>query len=286
MTKRLIVRGMLLGGACLLPLEALAADLGRRLYPAAVDLRQRDHLRAGWDFWHEHRPIRTLQRLHRTGRRRVVRFQLIHPRRVELRGGPLLQFLRLGPQFSVRRQPWNRPVLRRSGRSDQKLQGQRIYEPNEQQFGAERIVGVQSRRSGSLGPQRLLQCDLLYRKYHRLNLYGERSDRLSQLSAGSLRRRNQSNDVDAGGDRCRRRDASQRRRRSDAGSAQLSRDPFQTGTRRDIVGFIGTYHWNDWTITGDLRHEHKEGTVEVPSMADTPVKLSRCPSTTTPTFTI
>jgi hypothetical protein len=39
-------------------------------------------------------------------------------------------------------------------------------------------------------------------------------------------------------------------------------EPFQTGTRRDIVGLIGKYTWGDWTITGALRHEHKSGTVE------------------------
>ncbi len=39
-------------------------------------------------------------------------------------------------------------------------------------------------------------------------------------------------------------------------------EPFQTGTRRDIVGLTGKYTWGDWTITGALRHEHKEGTVE------------------------
>jgi MtrB/PioB family decaheme-associated outer membrane protein len=38
--------------------------------------------------------------------------------------------------------------------------------------------------------------------------------------------------------------------------------PFQMGTRRDIVGLTGKYTWGDWTITGALRHEHKEGSVE------------------------
>ena len=38
--------------------------------------------------------------------------------------------------------------------------------------------------------------------------------------------------------------------------------PFQVGTRRDIVGFNGKYIWNDWTITVAMSHEHKEGTVE------------------------
>jgi hypothetical protein len=39
-------------------------------------------------------------------------------------------------------------------------------------------------------------------------------------------------------------------------------EPFQVGTRRDIVGLTGKYTWGDWTITGAFRHEHKEGTVE------------------------
>jgi hypothetical protein len=39
-------------------------------------------------------------------------------------------------------------------------------------------------------------------------------------------------------------------------------EAFQTGTRRDIVGLTGKYTVGDWTITGALRHEHKEGTVE------------------------
>ena len=38
--------------------------------------------------------------------------------------------------------------------------------------------------------------------------------------------------------------------------------PLQVGTRRDIVGLTGKYTWGDWTITGALRHEHKEGSVE------------------------
>ena len=39
------------------------------------------------------------------------------------------------------------------------------------------------------------------------------------------------------------------------------------GTRRDIVGVTGKYKWGDWTITGALRHEHKEGTIEESSTA-------------------
>ena len=38
--------------------------------------------------------------------------------------------------------------------------------------------------------------------------------------------------------------------------------PFQTATRRDIVGGDFKFFWNDWTFTGALRHEHKEGSVE------------------------
>ena len=34
------------------------------------------------------------------------------------------------------------------------------------------------------------------------------------------------------------------------------------GTRRDIVGLTGNYTFGDWTITGAVRDEHKEGTVE------------------------
>jgi MtrB/PioB family decaheme-associated outer membrane protein len=37
---------------------------------------------------------------------------------------------------------------------------------------------------------------------------------------------------------------------------------FQTGTRRDIVGGEGKYIWGEWTVTGSVRHEHKEGTME------------------------
>ena len=38
--------------------------------------------------------------------------------------------------------------------------------------------------------------------------------------------------------------------------------PYQMGTRRDIVGLTGKYTVGDWTITGALREEHKEGSVE------------------------
>ncbi|MFZ1962654.1 MAG: MtrB/PioB family outer membrane beta-barrel protein [Roseiarcus sp.] len=47
-----------------------------------------------------------------------------------------------------------------------------------------------------------------------------------------------------------------------AGTLASAEQRFQTGTRRDIVGLTGTYTFGDWTITGALRHEHKEGTVE------------------------
>jgi len=38
--------------------------------------------------------------------------------------------------------------------------------------------------------------------------------------------------------------------------------PVQVGTRRDILGGDFKYIWNDWTITGAFRHEHKEGSLE------------------------
>jgi hypothetical protein len=38
--------------------------------------------------------------------------------------------------------------------------------------------------------------------------------------------------------------------------------PFQTGTRRDIVGGDAKYMWGDWTFTIAARHEHKEGSME------------------------
>lgn len=38
--------------------------------------------------------------------------------------------------------------------------------------------------------------------------------------------------------------------------------PFQTGTRRDIVGGNFKYIWGNWTITGAINHEHKEGFLE------------------------
>jgi hypothetical protein len=38
--------------------------------------------------------------------------------------------------------------------------------------------------------------------------------------------------------------------------------PVQTFTRRDIIGTDFKYIWNDWTVVGALRHEHKEGSME------------------------
>jgi hypothetical protein len=38
--------------------------------------------------------------------------------------------------------------------------------------------------------------------------------------------------------------------------------PYQTGTRRDIIGGNFKIIWNEWTITGAIRHEHKEGSME------------------------
>jgi hypothetical protein len=37
---------------------------------------------------------------------------------------------------------------------------------------------------------------------------------------------------------------------------------FQTGTRRDILTVGGQYDLDDWTIKADIRHEHKEGSLE------------------------
>lgn len=44
--------------------------------------------------------------------------------------------------------------------------------------------------------------------------------------------------------------------------ALAGEQPFQVGTRRDIFGLTGSYNWNDWKITGAVREEHKEGTME------------------------
>jgi len=50
---------------------------------------------------------------------------------------------------------------------------------------------------------------------------------------------------------------------TNAGFAATGADlPVQTGTRRDILGGNFKYIWNDWTITGAFRHEHKEGSME------------------------
>ncbi|HEX3994847.1 MAG TPA: MtrB/PioB family outer membrane beta-barrel protein, partial [Acetobacteraceae bacterium] len=47
---------------------------------------------------------------------------------------------------------------------------------------------------------------------------------------------------------------------------QLSRTgamlPFQTGVRRDLIGGNFKFHWDDWTFTGAMSHEHKEGSLE------------------------
>lgn len=38
--------------------------------------------------------------------------------------------------------------------------------------------------------------------------------------------------------------------------------PFQVGTRRDILTFSGQTFLDDWTLSANIRHEHKEGSVE------------------------
>jgi hypothetical protein len=38
--------------------------------------------------------------------------------------------------------------------------------------------------------------------------------------------------------------------------------PFQMGTRRDIIGGDGKYVYDDWTFSAAVRHEHKEGSME------------------------
>ncbi len=38
--------------------------------------------------------------------------------------------------------------------------------------------------------------------------------------------------------------------------------PFQTGTRRNIIGGTFNYIYGNWTFTGAVRHEHKEGSME------------------------
>ena len=63
--------------------------------------------------------------------------------------------------------------------------------------------------------------------------------------------------------------------------------PVQTGTRRDTVGGDFKYIWNDWTITGAFRHEHKEGSMEESVDIGLRRQLpSPCRSTTTPTATM
>ena len=34
---------------------------------------------------------------------------------------------------------------------------------------------------------------------------------------------------------------------------------YNLSTRRDVFAGVGTYHWQDWTITASIRHEHKTG---------------------------
>ena len=62
--------------------------------------------------------------------------------------------------------------------------------------------------------------------------------------------------------------------------------PVQTGTRRDIFGGNFKYLDGDWTFSGALRHEHKEGSME--ESFDRPWGGRRlpCRSTTTPTATM
>ncbi len=38
--------------------------------------------------------------------------------------------------------------------------------------------------------------------------------------------------------------------------------PYQVGTRRDRLGLDGKYIWNDWTLSFQVSHEHKEGSLE------------------------
>jgi hypothetical protein len=46
---------------------------------------------------------------------------------------------------------------------------------------------------------------------------------------------------------------------ADLGAAM---EAIQTGTRRDIIGANFKYMWDNWTFSGALRHEHKEGSME------------------------
>ena len=111
MMHKLTFRAMLLGGVCMAPLGAMAADLGGRSGGARArsdDLGQRDRSRARRSLGDEHRPVRPLQRLHRGGARRAVRFQFDDARRVDRRHA-LLHLHRLGHQLPVRRQPGTAP---------------------------------------------------------------------------------------------------------------------------------------------------------------------------------
>jgi MtrB/PioB family decaheme-associated outer membrane protein len=38
-----------------------------------------------------------------------------------------------------------------------------------------------------------------------------------------------------------------------------SLEDYNIATRRDVFNGVGTFIWNDWTITGSIRHEHKTG---------------------------
>ena len=84
MMHKLTFRAMLLGGVCLLPLGAWAADLGAAPAapaPARWSPTTRSTSGSGESGRHEHRPGRPLQRLHRGGARRAVRLPVGHAAR-------------------------------------------------------------------------------------------------------------------------------------------------------------------------------------------------------------
>ena len=268
MTQKLTFCAMLLGGVCLLPLGALGADL-RHDHRGGVPRSRRRNWR------HDNEvDLRRAVGCGGTNTGQYGRYNGFTEQGVD----GLFGF------SSITRDPWNSPArcycnfygyeyqfqfgdnlgtaqypTAFAGNVRSRASRTANIRTRRTTHWAERLAGLRKSAIRDNGRSTAwLQRDLLHRQHHRLDLYGERRQRRAQQRLRALGRRNQP-PASGGGDA----DHGAFAYPKVAADAGARSDPFQDGTRRDIVGL--ERHVPLERLDHRRRsssHEHKEGTVE------------------------
>ncbi len=204
---------------------------------------------------HEHRPVRPLQRLHRGGPRRAVRFHSVTRDAWDSGGTRYYIFTGSDINFQFGDNLGTGAVSRTApgGMPDQQLQGQRLFEPDRQRPGAERLGEASTSAIRDIGGSSAITT---------------RSPTPATSSTRSIR-----STATPGLSTAASRPGAERLLTTAArdlsplptpapGSPRRASDRTRWARGATSSALTGKYTWNDWTITGALRHEHKEGTVE------------------------